>query len=71
MDPKNSFAEGNMTVSATIFHIQWQYTQTSRSFNCGFGFRENVGEATSDCVEVGYKLCMATSSRQRSPDESR
>lgn len=51
---KNSFADGNMTLSATVFHIQWQDMQTSRSFDCGFGFRENVGEASSDGVELEY-----------------
>ncbi len=51
---KNSFAQGNMTLSATIFHIQWQDMQTSRSFECGFGFRENVGKATSEGIEVEY-----------------
>jgi outer membrane receptor protein involved in Fe transport len=28
--------------------------QTSRAFACGFGFRENVGEATSQGIEIEY-----------------
>lgn len=51
---KNSFADGNATLAATIFRIEWQDMQTSRAFACGFGFRENVGEATSQGIEIEY-----------------
>ncbi|MFK8052195.1 MAG: TonB-dependent receptor [Woeseiaceae bacterium] len=51
---KGTFADGAMTLSATAFSIQWSDTQTQRAFECGFGFRENVGELTSQGVEFEY-----------------
>ncbi|MEM7612875.1 MAG: TonB-dependent receptor [Pseudomonadota bacterium] len=51
---KGSFADGAMTLSATVFSVQWSDTQTQRSFECGFGFRENVGELTSQGIEFEY-----------------
>lgn len=42
---------GWLSYNATAFHIDWTDMQTSRAFECGFGFRENVGEATSQGVE--------------------
>lgn len=51
---KGTFADGAMTLSATAFSIQWSDTQTQRSFVCGFGFRENVGELTSQGIEIEY-----------------
>ncbi|MEO1202208.1 MAG: TonB-dependent receptor, partial [Pseudomonadota bacterium] len=51
---KSAFRDGNMTLAATLFHIEWTDMQTSRSFMCGFGFRENVGEATSDGIELEF-----------------
>lgn len=51
---KSTFADGTMSLSATIYHIDWNDIQTQRAFACGFGFRENVGEATSQGLEVEY-----------------
>lgn len=51
---KGTFADGAMTLSATVFSVQWSDTQTQRSFACGFGFRENVGELTSQGIEFEY-----------------
>lgn len=51
---KGTFADGAMSLSATAFSIQWSDTQTQRSFECGFSFRENVGELTSQGVEFEY-----------------
>ncbi|WP_395344189.1 TonB-dependent receptor [Ningiella sp. W23] len=42
---------GVFSYNATVFHIDWSDMQTSRAFECGFGFRENVGEATSQGIE--------------------
>lgn len=44
--------QGRLRYNATVFHVQWEDTQTSRSFECGFGFRENVGDVTSNGVEL-------------------
>jgi outer membrane receptor protein involved in Fe transport len=49
---KGRTAGGNLQYSVAYFNMQWENMQTSRSFDCGFGFRENVGEATSQGVEV-------------------
>ncbi|MFK7958733.1 MAG: TonB-dependent receptor [Lysobacterales bacterium] len=51
---KGSFADGQQTISATVYHIEWEDIQTQRAFDCGFGFRENVGEATSQGLEIEY-----------------
>lgn len=48
---KAGLADGKVTVNATYFYVQWSDMQTSRSFECGFGFRENVGKATSQGLE--------------------
>jgi iron complex outermembrane recepter protein len=48
---KGSVADGRLQYNLTYFHIAWEDMQTSRSFDCGFGFRENVGNATSKGVE--------------------
>ena len=39
-------------VSGAYFHLVWDDMQTQRALNCGFGFRENVGGAVSDGVEL-------------------
>ncbi len=49
---KNTLADGRVTLNASYFHIKWQDMQTSRGFECGFGFKENVGEATSQGIEL-------------------
>lgn len=49
---KGSDAKGTVSYNATYFHIDWRDMQTSRSFECGFGFKENVGDATSKGVEL-------------------
>ena len=51
---KGTFADGAMSLTATAFNIQWQDFQTQRAFQCGFGFRENVGELTSQGIEWEY-----------------
>jgi outer membrane receptor protein involved in Fe transport len=54
---KGSSSNGMFSYNATYFQIDWSDMQTSRSFECGFGFRENVGEATSKGLEfeVAYR----------------
>lgn len=49
---KGKTADGRMTFNATVFQIEWTDMQTSRAFDCGFGFRENVGQATSQGIEL-------------------
>ncbi|WP_158768888.1 TonB-dependent receptor [Paraglaciecola sp. L1A13] len=49
---KGSDSQGTVSYNATYFHIDWTDMQTSRSFECGFGFKENVGDATSKGVEL-------------------
>ncbi len=49
---KGTSAGGTFSYSAAAFVIKWDDMQTSRSFDCGFGFRENVGAATSQGVEL-------------------
>lgn len=49
---KGTAASGSVSYSASYFYIKWDDMQTSRSFDCGFGFRENVGTATSQGVEL-------------------
>ncbi|GAC20652.1 TonB-dependent receptor [Paraglaciecola arctica] len=49
---KGSDSKGTISYNATYFHINWTDMQTSRSFECGFGFKENVGDATSKGIEL-------------------
>ncbi len=49
---KGSTADNRLLFNAAYFHIKWKDMQTTRSFTCGFGFRENVGAATSQGVEL-------------------
>jgi len=49
---KGNSSDGNFFYSVSYFHMKWDDMQTSRSFECGFGFRENVGKATSQGVEL-------------------
>ncbi|GHF25861.1 TonB-dependent receptor [Kordiimonas sediminis] len=49
---KGRAADGKLSYNAAYFHVKWDDMQTSRSFECGFGFRENVGKATSQGVEL-------------------
>lgn len=49
---KGTSAGGGLSYSASYFLIKWDDMQTSRSFECGFGFRENVGKATSQGLEL-------------------
>lgn len=49
---KGSFADGRVRISGAYFHLVWDDMQTQRRLDCGFGFRENVGGATSDGVEL-------------------
>jgi len=49
---KGRAADGRIMFNATVFQIDWTDMQTSRSFECGFGFRENVGQATSQGLEL-------------------
>lgn len=49
---KGSTAGGTLQYNVTYFYIDWEDMQTQRSLECGFGFRENVGRATSEGVEL-------------------
>jgi len=49
---KGTTSDGKISYNAAYFHIKWEDMQTSRSFDCGFGFRENVGRATSQGIEL-------------------
>ena len=49
---KGTTEDGKLSYNAAYFYIKWQDMQTSRSFDCGFGFRENVGGATSQGIEL-------------------
>ena len=49
---KGTFANGRVMVSGAYFHLVWDDMQTQRALDCGFGFRENVGGAVSDGVEL-------------------
>jgi len=49
---------GNFSYGASYFLIKWDDMQTSRSFDCGFGFRENVGKATSQGVELEVRAAI-------------
>jgi outer membrane receptor protein involved in Fe transport len=49
---KGTSAGGGFSYSASYFLLKWDDMQTSRSFDCGFGFRENVGKAKSQGVEL-------------------
>ena len=55
---KGTSANGNFSYSAAAFVIKWDDMQTSRSFDCGFGFRENVGKATSQGVELEMQMAV-------------
>ena len=48
---KGTVADGRVSYNAAYFYIKWDDMQTSRSFECGFGFKENVGEVISQGVE--------------------
>ncbi len=48
---KGTVADGRVSYNAAYFYIKWDDMQTSRSFDCGFGFRENVGEVISQGAE--------------------
>ncbi len=48
---KATLADGKVSINAAYFNIKWDDVQTARAFDCGFGFRENVGEATSQGIE--------------------
>ncbi|MEP4891926.1 MAG: TonB-dependent receptor [Aliiglaciecola sp.] len=53
---KGVSSDGKFSYNTTVFHIDWSDMQTSRSFECGFGFRENVGEATSQGIEFEVSM---------------
>ena len=48
---KGTVADGRVSYTAAYFYIKWDNMQTSRSFDCGFGFKENVGEVISQGAE--------------------
>lgn len=52
---KGTTSDGSVSFNAAYFHIKWKDMQTARSFTCGFGFKENVGGATSQGVEIEIK----------------
>jgi len=49
---KGNLSDGKIYMNATYFYIDWNDTQTSRSFECGFGFTENVGKLVSQGIEL-------------------
>ncbi len=49
---KGTSPAGRLSYSAAVFLIKWDDMQTERRFECGFGFRENVGKAISKGVEL-------------------
>ena len=49
---KGSLANGRLSYNAAYFYNEWEDMQTTRSFTCGFGFRENVGKVISQGVEL-------------------
>ena len=49
---KTSLLDSRLTLNATVYHIDWSDIQTTKALNCGFSFRENAGDATSDGVEL-------------------
>ncbi|WP_417317726.1 TonB-dependent receptor [Emcibacter sp.] len=48
---KGRMMDGKLMVNAAVFLIKWDDVQTSRRFECGFGYRENVTDLTSKGVE--------------------
>lgn len=56
---KGTTAGGSVSYSASYFYIKWDDMQTSRSFDCGFGFRENVGKAQSQGVELELQAALS------------
>ncbi len=56
---KGRLFDGKVMVNAAYFLVKWNDMQTSRRFECGFGFRENVGEATSQGVELDLTANLA------------
>ncbi|WP_269473229.1 TonB-dependent receptor domain-containing protein [Kineobactrum salinum] len=48
---KGTLADGRVSYNAAYFYIDWDDMQTTRSFTCGFGFRENVGKVVSQGFE--------------------
>jgi iron complex outermembrane receptor protein len=58
---KTRSQDGQFSMNATVFHIDWDDMQTN-VFNqqeCGFIFLENAGKATSDGVEVDFNWLVA------------
>lgn len=49
---KGIIANGNVRFNTALFHVKWEDMQTARGFECGFGFRENVGAVTSNGLEL-------------------
>lgn len=49
---KGRVADGSVRFNTALFHVKWKDMQTSRGFECGFGFRENVGQVTSNGLEL-------------------
>lgn len=53
---KNTFANGRATLNAAAFYIDWKNIQIPRSLQCGYGFQDNAGAATSKGVELEIVL---------------
>ncbi|PCI34260.1 MAG: ligand-gated channel [Alphaproteobacteria bacterium] len=49
---KGRLLDGRVMVNASYFYIKWQDVQTSRRFECGFGFKENVADSSSHGLEL-------------------
>ncbi len=54
---KGRYADGRVNVNAAAFLLKWKDMQTARGLDCGFGFRENVGDLTSKGLEfeLGFR----------------
>jgi iron complex outermembrane receptor protein len=49
---KTSFLNNRVTVNGSIYHIDWSDIQTTKILDCGYSFRENAGDATSQGAEL-------------------
>lgn len=52
VNAKTSWADNRVIFNAAIFHIDYDGIQATRRLNCGFGFTDNAGSATSKGAEV-------------------
>lgn len=53
---KNTAMDGRLSLNASAFIIKWSDVQTRRALACGFSFKQNSGEMTSQGVEFEATL---------------